>query len=137
MMDEFQQADASGALTREQASGLTYRGEDERFYFVVDREGTRLRLPKNRSPRNISDEAPSSEFDPVFRLLLFGFLGLAPAGLGTLIFVPPALLWTLAIAVRRRLDAAGRIRMAVAWVLSSVLLALAIPMSVHFVSRVL
>ncbi len=134
---DFSDADNSGRLTPEQAAGLRYAGEDEQYYFVTAREGTRLRLPKNRSTKNISDEVPSSRFDPVFRLLLLGFVGLAPAGLGTLVFVPAALVWSLVIAAGRPLDSAGRTRLAVVWALAAVLLALGIPMGVHFLSRVL
>jgi hypothetical protein len=60
--DGFSDTDDSDRLTPERASGLRCAGEEEHFCFVVDRPGTRLRLPKNRSPQNISDDAPSSKF---------------------------------------------------------------------------
>jgi hypothetical protein len=134
--DHFLDADVPGALRPEQAAGLTYRGEDKYFYFVTDRAGTRLRLAKNRSAVDISDQTPASEFDPVFQVLLLGFVGLAPAGLGAIVLVPLALLWTIGLAIRRPLTAAGRIRMAVVWGIGTVLLALAVPMSLHFLSGI-
>jgi hypothetical protein len=134
--DRFPDADASGILAPEQASGLTYRGEDELYYFVTDRDGARLRLPKNRSAVDISDQTPSSEFTPVFRVLLLGLIGLAPSGLGTIILAPLAMAWSAGLALRRPLSAAGRVRMAVVWLIAAGLLAIAIPMSFHFLSRV-
>lgn len=135
--DRFLDADASGGLTPEQASGLTYRGEDDLHYFVTDRAGTRLRLPKQRSAVDISDQTASSEFAPVFQVLLLGLIGLAPSGLGTVVLVPAALIWSLGLALRRPLSAADRVRLAVVWLTGAGLLGLAVPMSLHFLSRVL
>jgi hypothetical protein len=134
--DRFLDANATGRLDPEQAAGLTYRGEDDAYYFVTDRTGKRLRLPKQRNAVDISDRTASSEFAPVFQVLLLGLVGLAPSGLGTVLLVPAALVWSLGLALRRPLSAAGRVRLAVVWIIGAGLLSLALPMSLHFLSRV-
>jgi hypothetical protein len=73
--------------------------------------------------------------NPVFRLLLVGFLGLAPAGLGALVLAPLAALWALAIFFTHRLDRADRIRLTVALGMAAGLLAIAIPMGRLFLAR--
>jgi len=122
-------------LTPEQSACLRYESEDEQVYFLSGRDGTRLQVPKNRKDAEFVREPSSAAFSPAYRLLVAAFLGLAPAGLGTLVFAPLAMLWTIVIVLRFPLIRADRIRFAVVWLVAAVLLALAVPLSLHFADR--
>jgi hypothetical protein len=63
------------------------------------------------------------------------FLGLAPAGLGTLVLAPLAALWALTLAISHPLSRENTIRVAVAWMLAAGLLAIAIPLSKLFLAQ--
>ncbi|MGB7538156.1 MAG: hypothetical protein WBM17_06425 [Anaerolineales bacterium] len=126
----------SGLLLPEQAAFLKYEGEDRQVYILSDRNGTILRVPKNRDEAPISQEADTGNFSPAYILLSAAFLGLAPAGIGTLIFAPLAMLWTLGIAVFRRPGRAGRIRIAVVWGMAALMLLAAAPLAAEFLRRV-
>jgi hypothetical protein len=82
-----------------------------------------------------SDQA-AHLFKPVFRLIALAFLGLAPAGLGTLVLAPLAAFWALALAVSQPFSRENTIRVAIAWALAAGLLALAIPLSKLFLARI-
>lgn len=112
---------------------LRYEGEDDRSYFVSDAGGTRLTVPKNRSvPKPFIDQQPLT---PAIRLLGWAFVGLAPAGLGTLVLAPLAALWALAVLVARPLNRGDRIRVIAVWGIAAGLLGLAIPVSRMFLMR--
>lgn len=134
-MEEDQPVEDPRELLPEQMIGLKYAGEDGRAYFLIDRSGTRLQLPKNRNLPDPSRFAASHPLDPAFQLLAAAFLGLAPAGLGTLLFAPLALLWTVFITFRRPLGRADWIRTALVWGMAAGLLSLAIPMSLRFLEH--
>ncbi len=62
-----------------------------------------LTIPKNRSiPKPFVDKPPQP-LTPAFRLLAWAFVGLAPAGLGTLVLAPGRVLWALAMLLTRPL----------------------------------
>ncbi len=125
----------SGSLPSEQASFLKYEGEDRQVYILSDRNGTILRVPKNRNEAPAARPAGADHFSPAYVLLSLAFLGLAPAGLGTLIFAPLAMLWTLVIAVFRRPGRAGFLRIAVVWGLAALMLLAAAPLAAEFLKR--
>ncbi len=125
-----------GSLSPDQASFLKYEGEDRQVYILSDRNGTTLRVPKNRNEAAAPRKADTDLFSPAYILLSIAFLGLAPAGLGTLIFAPLAMLWTLGIAVLRRPGRAGRIRIALVWGMAALMLLAAVPLAAEFLRRV-
>ena len=125
----------SGLLTPEQAAFLKYEGEDRQVYILSDRNGSILRVPKNRNEAPSPRAAGTDPFSFAYILLSIAFLGLAPAGLGTLIFAPLAMLWALGIAVFRRPGRAGRIRIAAVWGLAALMLLAAAPLAAEFLKR--
>jgi hypothetical protein len=115
---------------------LKYEGEDEAAFLVSGCDRARLSVLKNRHiPKMQSDQAAQA-FKPVFRLIALAFLGLAPAGLGTLVLAPLAALWALTLAVSQPFSRENTIRVAIAWALAAGLLALAIPLSKLFLARI-
>jgi hypothetical protein len=123
-------------LPPDQASFLKYEAEDRQVYILSDRTGSILRVPKNRTEAPTPREAETGHFAPAYILLSAAFLGLAPAGLGTLVFAPLAMLWALGIAVFRRPGRAATNRIAVVWGLAALMLLAAIPLSLEFLKRV-
>ncbi len=114
---------------------LTYQGEDDQFYSLLDGNGKPVRIPKNRSIPESFRQVQTRPLAPVFRVLAIAILGLAPAGLGTLFIVPLAVLWTLGVILTRSLNRADRIRAAVVVGISISLLGLAIFLGLTFYSR--
>jgi hypothetical protein len=114
---------------------LRYMGEDDQSFFVASQTGSRLSVPKNRKVQKTLIDQPSRELTPAFRLLALAFLGLAPAGLGTLVLAPLAALWALVIWVIHPLPRADTLRVALIWGLAAGLLAIAIPLSKLFLAR--
>jgi hypothetical protein len=107
---------------------LRYEGEDDQSFFVTDAKGDRLSIPKNRSvPQPFPDK--SSPLAPVFRLLLWSFVGLAPAGLGALILSPLAAIWAIGLLLTRPLNQGDRLRAGIALGLAAVLFGIAVPIS--------
>jgi hypothetical protein len=114
---------------------LKYEGEDDGSFFVSGADGVRLAVPKNRNiPKPFIDK-PRQPLTPAFRLLALAFVGLAPAGLGTLVLAPLAALWALAMLITRPLSRGDRRRVIVIWGISAGLLGLAIPLSLLFLAR--
>jgi hypothetical protein len=124
-----------GSLPPEQASFLKYEGEDRQVYILSDRNGSVLRVSKNRNEATISRQADIGCFAPAYILLSASFLGLAPAGLGTLIFAPLSMFWALGIALFRRPGRAGRVRIAVVWGMAALMLLAAAPLAAEFLKR--
>lgn len=118
------------------ASFLVYEGEDRQVYILSDRNGSILSIPKNREEPAASPAVDTGYFPPAYILLSIAFLGLAPAGLGTLVFAPLAMLWTLGIAILRRPGRAGWIRIAVVWGMAAMMLLAAVPLAMEFLDRV-
>jgi len=124
-----------GLLKPEQTLVLGYEGEDDQSFLVSNLTGMQLSVPKNRNvPKPFLDQPPQP-LTPAFRLLALAFLGLAPAGLGTLVFAPLAALWGLAMLITRHLTPGNRIRVIVVWGIAAILLGIAIPMSRLFLAR--
>jgi hypothetical protein len=116
---------------------LRYEGEDDQSFLVSGTNGARLTVPKNRNvPKPFLDQMPQP-LTPAFRLLAAAFVGLAPAGLGTLVLVPLAALWALAMLITRSLTRGDRIRVIAVWGIAAGLLGIAIPMSALFLARLL
>jgi hypothetical protein len=118
-----------------QALLLKYVGEDDQSYFVSDPDGARLTVPKNRGVPKPFIDKPTHPLTQAFRLLAAAFVGLAPAGLGTIVLAPLAVLWALAVFFTRRLSPTDRKRAFVVCVVAAALLALAIPLSELFLAR--
>jgi len=114
---------------------LRYEGEDDQSFLVSGLNGAHLSAPKNRSvPKRFLDQ-PSQPLTPAFRLLALAFLGLAPAGLGTLVLAPLAALWALAMLTTRSLSRSDIIRVIVVWGIAAGLLGIAIPVSALLMAR--
>ena len=113
---------------------LRYTGEDDRFYLVAGQDGDHLSVPKNRNVQKPLIQS-SKTLTPAFRLLALAFLGLAPAGLGTLVFAPLAALWALVIWVTHPLPRSDTLRVVLVWRLAAGLLAIAIPLSRLLLAR--
>ena len=114
---------------------LNYESEDDLYYSVAGLDGIYSRIPKNRAvPVPFLDHL-SQPLTPAFRLLVLAFLGLAPAGLGTLVLAPLAALWALVILATRPLTRGDTIRVMIILGIVAGLLALAIPLSRLFLAR--
>lgn len=122
-------------LNENPAPGLRYEGEDDQSYIVSRTDGTRLTIPKNRSVPQPFVDKPPQPLTPAFRLLVAAFLGLAPAGLGTIVLAPLAVLWALAVLITRPLNQADRKRVVAVCAIAAVMLALAIPLTELFLAR--
>jgi hypothetical protein len=114
---------------------LKYTGEDEASFLVSNPDGAQLTIPKNRTVPQPFRDKPSQPLTPAFRLLVLAFVGLAPAGLGTLVLAPLAALWALAMLITRHLSPGDRVRVVVVWGIAVVLLGIAIPLSAIFIAR--
>ena len=114
---------------------LMYSGEDDQFILVTGRNGASLSVPKNRNVEKHPVDHSSKKLTPAFRLLALAFLGLAPAGLGTLVLAPLAALWALVIWVTHPLPRPDTLRVVIIWGLAAGLLAIAIPLSRLFLAR--
>ena len=124
-----------GLLKPEQTLVLEYESEDDQMFLVSNLTGMRLSVPKNRNvPKPFLDQPPQP-LTPAFRLLALAFLGLAPAGLGTLVLAPAAALWALAMLIAHPLKQGDRIRVIIIWGIAAALLGIAIPMSRLFLAR--
>jgi hypothetical protein len=134
-MRETMAKNPNSPIKPDRASGLRYESEDEGTYIVSDDSGARLRVPKKRGVSESALDRSSSPITPVSRLLLAAFFGLAPAGLGTLVMAPPAMVWALALFFTRPLSRADRVRVMVVCGIAAVLLGIAIPASRLFLDR--
>ena len=122
-------------LTPDRTLILKYQGEDDQYFFVSGADGERLSVPKNRAvPKPFRDQ-PLQLLTPAFWLLAAAFVGLAPAGLGTLVLAPLAAFWALGMLITRSLTRSDRIRVLAVWVIAAGLLGLAIPISLLFRAR--
>jgi hypothetical protein len=117
------------------ATILRYEGEDDQLLMVSDPAGTRFSLPKNRNVPKPFIDHPPKPLTPAFRLLVFAFVGLAPAGLGALLLAPLAMLWALAMLVIHPLSQGDRIRVAVVWGIGISLVGIAIPLCNLFMAH--
>ncbi len=114
---------------------LKYEDEDDRAYFVSEPDGTRRTFPKNRSVPKPFVDKPAQPLTPAFRMLVAAFIGLAPAGLGTIVLAPLAVLWSAVVFFTRPLTPADRKRVLVVCGVAAALLAVAIPLSALFMAR--
>lgn len=115
---------------------LQYEGEDDQSFFVSGLNTKRLAVPKNRSiPRPFRDQPPQP-LTPAFHLLVLAFVGLAPAGLGTLVLAPLAALWALAVVITRPLTRADHIRIIIILGIAALLFGIAIPLSAQVLTHI-
>ena len=114
---------------------LIYQRENDQVYVLSDGSETHLVVPKNRTMPASFFYSQARPLTPAFRLLGLAVLGLAPAGLGTLLLAPLAVLWTVYVAFTQPMKRADRIRAAIIMVLSIGLLGLAVPLSLLFLAR--
>ena len=94
----------------EQNPYLEYKVENDQVYVVSDGADLSFIVPKER---NIPEQYPLKKGDRLasaFRLLGWAFLGLAPAGLGTLIFAPLAVWRALPVYLHQPSTQADRVR---------------------------
>jgi hypothetical protein len=120
----------------DQAIILRYESEDDQQFLVSDPNGFRLAFFKNRAVPQPFIDKPAKPFTPVFRLLTLAFVGIAPAGIGTVLFAPLAVVWSLSILITRPLSREDRIRMLIAWGITILMLGIAIPLNILFMTRV-
>lgn len=111
---------------------LTYEREEEHAYILSNSSEALLVVSKNRALPESFRQARPRPLSPSFRLLALALLGLAPAGLGTLVLAPLAMLWTILVCLTRPLDKADRIRAAIIMGVSAILLGLAFPLGLLF-----
>ncbi len=114
-----------------------YESEDAQFFIVSDINGVRVNVPKNRAVPGSFIDPRSESLTPAFLLLALAFLGLAPAGLCTLILSPLAALWALVILVTSPLSRSRTIRVVIVWGISAGLLGIAIILSRLFFAQIL
>jgi hypothetical protein len=114
---------------------FTYKGENDRFYFLMNGNGESVEVPKNRAMQESFRQVQTRPFAPVYRVLAIAALGLAPAGLGTLLLVPLAVLWTIGVVLTQSLDRADRVRAAIVLGVCAGLLGVAIPLCLIFLAR--
>jgi len=101
---------------------LEYKDENEALYVVSNGGNIALTVPKDRSVPERYPLNVANPIQPAFRWLGWAVLGLAPAGLGTLIFAPLAVLQVLQAFLRYRLDHADQIRAVLILIIASILL---------------
>jgi len=114
---------------------LKYQDEDDQVYVLSDGDNGRVIVPKNRNVPERFRQQQMQPLTPAFRLLMMAILGLAPAGLGTLVLAPLAALWTVYACLTHQMARADRIRAALVLGIVAVLLGLAIPLSMVFLHR--
>jgi len=116
---------------------LKYEGEDDHSFYVSRHNAARLSVPKNRNVPKAFQDQSLQPLTPANRLLAWAFVGLAPAGLGTIVLAPLAALSATIIAISRPMTRNDRKRVLVIWGISVLLLAVAIPISMtllaHFI----
>lgn len=119
----------------EQDPTLEYKVENERVYVLSNGADLSLIVPKQRNmPESYLAEMP----DPLrlaFRLILWAFLGLAPAGLGALALAPLAAACAAQLYFKPPLSQANRVRVAIVLALAAALLAVAVVLSYLFLLR--
>jgi hypothetical protein len=115
---------------------LEYKDENNTLYMVSNGNDIAFTVPKDR---NVPETYPAKEADPInsaFRWLGWAILGLTPAGLGTLIFAPLAVLRVLQAFLMYPLDQADQTRAALILVVAGILLIIALILNflliVHF-----
>jgi hypothetical protein len=119
----------------DQGCVFRYTAEDDDSYHVVREDGVAIEMPKNRNVHMPSSSNDSKNLTPAFRLLALAFLGLAPAGLGTLILAPLAALWTLGVWILHPMERSDIQRVLLVWALAVLLLLIATPMSKLILTR--
>jgi hypothetical protein len=113
----------------ERPLNLRYEGEDDQSYWVSASDGACLTISKNRRVPQPFQYKPLEPLTPAFRLLAWAFVGLAPAGLGTLVLAPLAALWALRILITRPLSLRDQKRVMIVCGIAILLLGIAIPMT--------
>ncbi|MGD0173191.1 MAG: hypothetical protein ABSC61_01960 [Anaerolineales bacterium] len=134
-MPDAVRQNSNNFLSNDRSLLLRYESEDDQSYIVSRTDGARLTIPKNRGVPKPFVDKPPQPLTPAFRLLVADFLGLAPAGLGTIVLAPLAVLWSLAVLLTRPLNQNDRKRVVAVCAIAAVLLALAIPLSELFLAR--
>ena len=123
------------SLNQSPTSILKYEGEDDQSFFVSGFQSSLWSVPKNRNvPKPFRDQ-PRQPLTPAIHLLVWAFVGLAPAGLGTLVLAPLAALWALVMSITRPLSRSDRIRVMVVWGIAAVLIGIAIPLSLQVLAH--
>ena len=134
-MPSFLPQISNDLLQTDQALILKYTGEDDQSFIVSNPSGTLLSVPKNRSIPQPFPDLPAQPLTPAFRLLALAFVGLAPAGLGTLVLAPLAALWAVGMLITRPLTPQDQKRVIVIWGIAIGMLGIAIPLSRLFLAR--
>jgi hypothetical protein len=120
----------------ERTLNLRYEGEDDQLYWVSASDGASLTISKNRRVPQPFHDKPLEPLTPAFRLLAWAFVGLAPAGLATLVLAPLAALWALRILITRPLSLRDQKRVMIVCGIAVVMLGIAIPMARLFFTRI-
>jgi len=108
---------------------LKYEGEDDHSFFVSGHNAAILTVPKNRNTPTLFQDHSLLPLTPSINLLVWAFVGLAPAGLGTIVLAPLAALSATVMAITHPLSRNDRKRVVVICGISVLLFAIAIPIS--------
>jgi hypothetical protein len=119
----------------ERSLTLRFEGEDDQSYWVSASDGACLTISKNRRVPQPFHDKTLEPLTPPFRLLAWAFVGLAPAGLGTLVLAPLAALWALRILISRPLSLRDQKRAMIICGIAIALLGIAIPLARLFFTR--
>jgi hypothetical protein len=123
-------------LKPEQTLNLRYKGEDDQSYWASASDGTCVTIPKNRRIPQPFHDKTLEPLTPAFRLLALAFVGLAPAGLGTLVLAPLAVLWAMLILITRPLSSRDKKRVMIVCGIAVVMLWIAFPLAKLFFTRI-
>jgi hypothetical protein len=106
---------------------LEYKVENEQVYVISDGADCSLVVPKDRNIPEIYSPRNQRPLDKAFVMLGWAFLGLALAGIGTLIFVPLAIVQALRMLFTGRpVNRVDRIRIVIVMINAAILLILAL-----------
>jgi hypothetical protein len=120
----------------EQDPRLEYQVESDQVYVVSGGNELSLIVPKERNAPDGYLPEDADAHRVVFRLLGWAFLGLAPAGLGTLILAPLAAVKALKLYHSRPPGQADRTRAAVALAIAGGMTVIALGLSLVYLGQI-
>ncbi len=101
---------------------LEYKVENEQVYVISDGADSSFVIPKDRNIPEAYIPKSQRPLDKAFVMLGWAFLGLALAGLGTLIFAPLAIIQAWRIYQNELVSRMDQTRMAIVLIIAAILL---------------